>query len=58
MIKLKVKGPIDILMSRYERLIEEASIIERISSKKAMEKLKKASIIEQQIEELKIARYN
>jgi len=58
MILLKVKGQIERLMDRYETLIQEASTLRGVNRSEALEKLRKASRIEMQIEELKTARNN
>ena len=58
MILLKVKGQIERLIDRYEILIKEASTLCDVNRSEAFEKLREASKIEAQIEELKIARNN
>lgn len=58
MVFLKVKGQIEMLMDRYETLIQEASVLSDSNRSEALEKLRKVSKIEVQIEELKIARNN
>lgn len=57
-IKLKVIYKTDILLEQYLSLVEQASHLEKKNPKEAMAKLLKASLIETQIEELKIARNN
>ena len=58
MILLTVKGQIERLIDRYEALIKEASNLSAFNRSEAFEKLREASKIEAQIEELKIARNN
>lgn len=58
MIKLKMRSHLDVLISRYEMLIEDASRLDKINPEQSMEKLRQASRIQLQIEELKISKYN
>ena len=57
-IKLKMQTRTDVLMNKYVKLVEEASQLELREPKKALVKLTKASLIEKQIEELKLAKLN
>lgn len=54
-IKIKMQNATDVLMDKYVELVEEASQLESVNPKKALVKLTKASLIEKQIEELKMA---
>jgi hypothetical protein len=51
-------GEIERLIAHYEALIEEANLLEKDSPQAHLEKLKTASVIRAQIEELKIAKNN
>ena len=58
MIKLRMRNPIDVLINRYESLVEDASRLDKLNPEMSFEKLKQAAKIQIQIEELKISKNN
>ena len=58
MTRIIMYGEIECLIAHYEALIEEANLLEKDNPQAHLEKLKTASVIRAQIEELKIAKNN
>lgn len=58
MVKIKMKSPIDLLIMKYQRIIQELVVLEKSSPKQATLLLQELCEIETQIEELKIAEKN
>jgi hypothetical protein len=58
MTRIIMYGEIERLIAHYEALIEEANLLEKDNPQAYLEKLKTASVIRAQIEELKIAKNN